>query len=154
MSAGASGGRRGLSRFGAADRIVPPGAQSARSVGVMAAILAFFAVVALALALAAGRLAESWAGELAETATLQIFTDEPDVEDQARAALNVLRTTPGVRSVQVNLLALSCTVHYDPEVIPEHAWGDFLAGAASEAAAVLERILHDSYREIGNAELR
>ena len=101
MSAGASGGRRGLSRFGAADRIVPPGAQSARSVGVMAAILAFFAVVALALALAAGRLAESWAGELAETATLQIFTDEPDVEDQARAALNVLRTTPGVRSVRM-----------------------------------------------------
>jgi hypothetical protein len=56
--------------------------------------------------------------------------------------------------VQVNLLARSCTVHYDPEVIPERAWGDFLAGAASEAAAVLERILHDRYREIGDAEPR
>jgi cell division transport system permease protein len=85
----------------ASDRIVPPGAQSARSVGVLAAILAFFAIVVLALAFAAGRLAESWSGELSQSATLQIFTDATDFEDQARAALNVLRTTPGVRSVRM-----------------------------------------------------
>lgn len=66
----------------------------------------------------------------------------------------LLDRTPGVRSVQVNLLARSCTIQYDPEVIPEQAWADYLAGTASEAAAVLERILCESYREIGNAELR
>ncbi|TXH92211.1 cation transporter [Thauera aminoaromatica] len=81
-----------------------------------------------------------------------VSIDVPRVE--AGAFQTLLDRTPGVHSVQVNLLARSCTVHYDPEVIPEHAWGDFLAGAASEGASVLERILHDSYREIGNAELR
>ncbi|NUQ50424.1 MAG: heavy-metal-associated domain-containing protein [Phycisphaerae bacterium] len=81
-----------------------------------------------------------------------VAIEVPRVEASAFQAL--LDRTPGVRSVQVNLLARSCTVHYDPEVIPERAWGDFLAGAASEAAAVLERILHDRYREIGDAEPR
>ena len=39
---------------------------AARS-ALLAAVLGFFAVLSLALALAAGRLAEAWAGELAET---------------------------------------------------------------------------------------
>lgn len=82
-------------------RIVPPGAQSARSVGLLSAIMAFFAIVVLALALAAGRLAETWEGSLADTATLQILGAGGDVEEQARAALNVLRTTPGVRGVRM-----------------------------------------------------
>lgn len=102
MSAPARAPRGGPAGGGAApDRLVPPGAQSGRSVGALSAILAFFAVMVLALALAAGRLAESWAGELSGSATLQIFSDGPDVEAQARAALNVLRTTPGVRSVRM-----------------------------------------------------
>lgn len=66
-----------------------------------AALLAFLAVLALALTLAAGRLAESWRGELANAATLQIVAPEPEIEAQARAALAVLRTTPGVRSVRM-----------------------------------------------------
>ncbi len=82
-------------------RIVPPGAQSARSVGLLSAIMAFFAIVVLALALAAGRLAETWEGSLADTATLQILGGGEDVEEQARAALDVLRTTPGVRGVRM-----------------------------------------------------
>lgn len=81
-----------------------------------------------------------------------VSVDVPRVEAGAFQAL--LDRTPGVRAVQVNLLARSCTVHYDPEVIPERAWGDLLTGVASEAAGVLERILHDTYRGIGNAELR
>lgn len=84
-----------------ADRVVPRGAQAAVSVGFLAAVMAFFAVLALALALAAGRLADSWAGELARDATLQIFAPQDEVEAQARAALNVLRTTPGIVSVRV-----------------------------------------------------
>lgn len=81
-----------------------------------------------------------------------VSVDVPKVE--AGAFRTLLDRTPGVRSVQVNLLARSCTVHYDPAVIPERAWGDLLGGVASEAADILERILHDTYREIGNAELR
>ena len=62
-------------------------------------------MLALALALAAGRLAASWEGELADTATLQVIAPEDGIEEQARAALNVLRTTPGVRSVRMVDLA-------------------------------------------------
>jgi cell division transport system permease protein len=96
---------RWLRGGGGADRVVPRGAQSALSVGFLAAVMAFFAVLALALALAAGRLAATWEGEIADTATLQVFAAEDAMEEQARAALNVLRTTPGVRSVRVVDLA-------------------------------------------------
>lgn len=92
-------------RDGGADRVVPSGAQSALSVGFLAAVMAFFAALALALALAAGRLAATWEGEIADTATLQVFAADDAMEEQARAALNVLRTTPGVRSVRVVDLA-------------------------------------------------
>ena len=84
-----------------ADRVVPRGAQAAVSVGFLTAVMAFFAVLALALALAAGRLADSWSGELSRDATLQVFAPQDEVEAQARAALNVLRTTPGIVSVRV-----------------------------------------------------
>lgn len=83
------------------DRVVPRGAQAALGAGFLAAVMAFFAVLALALALASGRLAATWAGELARDATLQIFAPQDQVEAQARAALNVLRTTPGIESVRV-----------------------------------------------------
>jgi cell division transport system permease protein len=63
--------------------------------------MAFFAALALALALAAGRLADTWSGELSRDATLQVFAPQDQVETQARAALNVLRTTPGILSVRV-----------------------------------------------------
>ena len=96
---------RWLRGGGGADRVVPRGAQSALSVGFLAAVMGFFAVLALALALAAGRLAATWEGEIADTATLQVFAAEDAIEEQARAALNVLRTTPGVRSVRVVDLA-------------------------------------------------
>lgn len=72
---------------------------------------------------------------------------------QARAFQSLLDRAPGIDSVQVNLLARSCTVHYDPIVIPERAWADLLGGTASDAADILERILRDTYLEIGNAEL-
>lgn len=84
-----------------ADRVVPRGRHAAVAVGFLAAAMAFFAVMALALALAAGRLAASWEGELAQDATLEIFAPRDKVEDQARAALDVLRTTPGILSVRV-----------------------------------------------------
>lgn len=86
---------------GMAGHLVPGGAGGALAVGFVAAVLAFLAVLLVALALAADRLAEQWSGELSETATLQVFAAEDAVEAQARAALEVLRTTPGVRSVRI-----------------------------------------------------
>ncbi|HRO09939.1 cell division protein FtsX [Amaricoccus sp.] len=86
-------------------RVVPPGGWSAATLGLLAGVLAFFAVLALALTLAAGRLAAAWEGEAGETATLQVFAGEEVIEAQARAALDVLRQTPGVRSVRMVDLA-------------------------------------------------
>jgi hypothetical protein len=78
------------------------------------------------------------------------YLDVPKAE--ARAFQSLLDRTPGVRSVQVNLLARSCIVHYDPEIIPERAWSDLLDGRVSDAAEILEHILRDTYVEIGNAK--
>jgi cell division transport system permease protein len=87
---------------GPAGRLLPPAAaRPLRPAGVLAAILAFLAVLAMALALAAGRLVATWDAGMSDSATLQIIGDEPVVEAQARAALEVLRTTPGVRSVRM-----------------------------------------------------
>lgn len=61
--------------------------------------------------------------------------------------------TPGFRSVRVNIVARSCAVEYDPTVIPEQGWRDFLAGADSPAAARLERILRETYQEMIHAKL-
>ncbi len=85
----------------AADRLLPRGTLSAVSAGFVVAVTAFFAVMVLALALAAGRLATTWAGEIADTATLQVIAPDDQIEAQARAALDVLKTTPGVRSVRM-----------------------------------------------------
>lgn len=88
-----------------ADRVVPRGLHAGLSVGFLSAMMAFLAVLALALALAAGRLAHAWESEIADTATLQILAGDDGIEEQARAALNVLRTTPGIQSVRMVELA-------------------------------------------------
>lgn len=70
-------------------------------VAVQAAVLSFFAVLALALGLAAGRIAADWAGDAARTATLQLLAPSAAMEAQARAALEVLRTTQGISAVRI-----------------------------------------------------
>jgi cell division transport system permease protein len=86
---------------GGPDRMVPRATQPLGLVTVLAALIAFGAVLALALAVAATRLADGWQAELANAATLQIFAPEDEIESQARAALEVLRGTPGVQSVRM-----------------------------------------------------
>ena len=86
---------------GGPDRMVPRATQSLATIALLAALIAFGAVLALALAVAATRLADGWQGQLADAATLQIFAPEDEIESQARAALDVLRQTPGVRSVRM-----------------------------------------------------
>ena len=83
-----------------ADRVVPPTGFTARLTVFTAGAMAFLAVFALALALASGRLAQRWSAELARTATVRISAPEGQMDAQVRAALRVLRTTPGIRSAR------------------------------------------------------
>lgn len=79
-----------------ADRVVPPTGFTARLTVLSAAAMAFLAVFALAMSLATGRLADRWAEEMARTSTLRISVPEDQMQAQTEAALEVLRTTPGV----------------------------------------------------------
>lgn len=63
----------------------------------------------------------------------------------------ILRGTRGIRRVQLNLLARSCVVEYDPGVIPDTAWPDLLAGRHTAAAAVLAGILREGYAAAGGS---
>ena len=63
----------------------------------------------------------------------------------------IFERAPGMRSVRINLLARSCLIEYDPKVIPDQAWQDFIAGQQSAAANTLELILRDTYQEISHA---
>lgn len=76
---------------GAPDRVVPPTGATARLTVLSAACMAFLAVFALALALAAGRQAASWSAA-SEGVTLRLA--EPG---QVAPVLALLATTPGVR---------------------------------------------------------
>lgn len=83
-----------------AARAVPPTGHTARLTLLSAAAMAFLAVFALALSMAAGRVADRWSDELARTATLRISAPEGQVAAQTRAALAVLETTPGVATAR------------------------------------------------------
>ena len=80
----------------AADRVVPPSGHTAWLTGFTAGAMAFLAVFALALSLAAGRLADRWSEALARTATVRISAPADQMDAQTRAVLAVLSTTPGV----------------------------------------------------------
>lgn len=88
-----------LSEAGAG-RVVPPTGVSARITIFTAAVMAFLAVSAMALALAASRVADHWSEALAQTATVRIAAPLGEVEAQARRAVDVLGTTPGVASAR------------------------------------------------------
>lgn len=57
--------------------------------------------------------------------------------DEAKRFGRAVTATPGIRAVNVNLLARSCVVEYDPKRIPPAAWQDLVAGTRSTAAAAL-----------------
>lgn len=48
-----------------------------------------------------------------------------------------LESTPGVNSIRFNLLARSCTLEYDPAIIPHDAFPDLIARRESPAAQAL-----------------
>jgi hypothetical protein len=83
---------------------------------------------------------------------LKLEADPVGLPVPAAADLNrfqdLLGKVEGVRDLRINLMARSCTVEYDPKIIPFDAWGDFLAGKPSAAAQVLEGILRRKYQEV------
>lgn len=82
------------------DRIVPSTGASAMLTLLTSAAMAFLAVFALALAFSANRLADSWSGALAATATVRISAAPDQIDVQARRVLDVLATTPGILSAR------------------------------------------------------
>ncbi len=86
---------------GGPDSIVPPSGYTMWLTLFTSAAMAFLAVFALAFSLAAGRLAERWESALARSATVRISAPADQLDQQARAALRVLRETPGVRAARL-----------------------------------------------------
>ncbi len=80
------------------DRVVPPSGQTARLTGMTSAAMAFLAVFALALSMAAGRMADRWSESLARSVTIRVSAPADQLPTQVQAVLNVLQTTPGVAS--------------------------------------------------------
>lgn len=83
-----------------ADRVVPPTGFTARLTIFAAGAMAFLAVFALALSLASGRLADRWGDALAKSATIRITAPTDQMDIQALAVMEVLATTPGVKSAR------------------------------------------------------
>lgn len=83
-----------------ADRVVPPSGFTAQLTVFAAGAMAFLAVFALALSLAAGRLAERWGEELARSATIRIVAPLDQRAAQTDAALRILETTKGVATAR------------------------------------------------------
>ncbi len=80
------------------DRIVPPSGAPAWLTSFTAGAMTFLAVFALALSLAADRLATRWADALDRTATIRISAPEDQMALQTKAVLALLKTTPGIAS--------------------------------------------------------
>ena len=83
-----------------ADRSVPQTGMTARLTVFVAAVMAFLAVIALAVSLTTNRVASLWAEELAQSATLRLPADPANADALLLAALDVLETTPGVSRVR------------------------------------------------------
>lgn len=89
-----------LSSDKSSDRVVPPTGYSARLTIFTAAAMAFLAVFALAMSLAAGRLADRWSDALARASTIRISAPAAEIDAQTWAVLTVLEQTPGVDSAR------------------------------------------------------
>ena len=87
------------------DQIVPPTGTSAWLTVLTSAAMAFLAVFALALSLAAGRVATQWSDALSQGATVRISAPAEQMAAQTRAVLDILAVTPGVASARALDLA-------------------------------------------------
>ena len=83
-----------------ADRAVPQAGLTAKLTVFVAAVMAFLAVIALAVSFTTTRLADVWAEDLAQSATLRLPADPARADALLLSALDVLETTPGVSRVR------------------------------------------------------
>lgn len=83
------------------DRVVPPTGLTAQLTVFTAAVMAFLAVFALALALATGRLAERWSSQLGQSVTVRISAPAERMENDTLTVMEVLRTTPGITEARL-----------------------------------------------------
>lgn len=83
-----------------ADRAVPQTGMTARLTVFVAAVMAFLAVITLAVSLTTNRVASLWAADLAQSATLRLPADPATADALLLSALDVLETTPGVTRVR------------------------------------------------------
>ncbi len=83
------------------DRVVPPTGVTANLTLFTSAVMGFLMVFALALSLAAARLADHWSDALARSATLKISASSEQLDRQVNKALAILKTTPGVERASV-----------------------------------------------------
>ncbi len=80
--------------------VVPPSGAAAWLTLLTSAAMAFLAVFALALSVATARLADRWAGALANGATVRISAPVDQVAAQTQLVLDILAVTPGVESAR------------------------------------------------------
>lgn len=90
-----------LGAWSAADRVVPPTGHTGRLSMFTAAVMAFLAVLTLALSLAAQRLSDRWEQSLSDTATVRIAAPADQAAAQLARVREVLATTPGVAGARV-----------------------------------------------------
>lgn len=83
-----------------AQSIVPSTGINAQLTVFTAAAMAYLTVFSLALLLATDRLADKWASELAQTATIRISAPPSQMDAQVAATLTVLNQTPGVAAAR------------------------------------------------------
>jgi cell division transport system permease protein len=92
--------RRPRTAGAGADSVVPRSGHTAWLTAFTAGAMAFLAVFALALSLAAGRLADRWQSSLTKTATVRISAPPAQMDLQTRRVLDLLATTPGIASAR------------------------------------------------------
>jgi len=81
-------------------RVVPPNGMSAWLTVSAAAAIAFLATFILAIALAAGHVADRWSEELSRSVTIRLPVPAEGAETEVARILKVLRTTAGVASAR------------------------------------------------------
>ncbi|MBZ8138905.1 hypothetical protein CLD22_03195 [Rubrivivax gelatinosus] len=68
----------------------------------------------------------------------------PRLEQPLPPLHRIVERLPGVRSVELNALALSCTVFYDPARVPPPGWSALIEGRDDADAQALEALLRQA----------
>jgi len=83
-----------------APQLLPSSGWTASLTTIVAGAMAFLAVLMLAAALAADRLAAEWRSDTTGVATVRISVMSGDTDEKLASVLEVLRTTPGIASAR------------------------------------------------------